>query len=312
MKKALTNVIVKDADLGEIEAVFATFDVIDLDGDVTIKGAFTEGQKVVISSYGHKSHQGALPVGFGTIHELGGQAILKGQFFMNIPHAAQEFATVKALSEEGLQEWSYHLSQVKASRGTVSGKSVRIIEKVGLVKEVSPVLLGAGIDTHTVAVKGVKQFASSTRQVLQAAADERWSDDDTWVYVDDYDPDALTAIISVESDGYRLVQVSYSLDGDTVTFADDETEVVRTVAYARKGSKFSEHTDAALVAVKSLVDTAVERLTLRAPEGKSVSEQSDAYERLMVELSTLKSALDATSPDDAEHEFVRAVSAINL
>lgn len=317
MRKSLRGVTIKNADLGEIEAVFATFDVIDLDNDVTVKGAFTEGQKVVISSYGHKSHEGALPVGFGTIHEVDDRAILKGQYFMDIPHAAAEFATVKALSEEGLQEWSYHLAEVKASRGTVNGRNVRIIEKVGLVKEVSPVLLGAGIDTRTVAVKGVKQLASQTRQALHQAARERWGDEDAYayVYVDDYDPDESTAIILIEADEYRLIQVSYTIEGDTVVFADDETEVVRTVAYARKGSKFSERTDAALVAVKSLVGTAAERLSLRAPEGKSVAEQIDAYERLMVELSALKSAIDATQPttsDDAEREFVRAVSAINL
>lgn len=315
MKKALTNVTIKDVDLGLVEAVFSRFDVIDLDGDITRKGAFTDGAPVVISAYGHKSWEGQLPIGKGTIHEQGDVAVLKGQFFINTTHGRDAFETVKELSADGLQEWSYSLHDVVAKADTVDGRKVRVLEKIR-VKEVSPVLIGAGIDTGTLSTKNVKQWASATRQALSAAARERWADEDVWVYVDDYDPDASTAIVSIEADEYRLIQVSYTVDGDTVTFDDDEIEVVRTVAYARKGSKFSEHTDAALVAVKQLVHMAAERLALRAPEGKSVTEQIDAYDQLMTELAALKSALDATTPsttnDAAVREFVRAVSVINL
>jgi hypothetical protein len=311
MKKALTDVTIKNADLGLVEAVFSRFDVIDKDGDVTRKGAFREGAAVVISAYGHKSWEGQLPIGKGTIHELDDVAVLKGQFFMNTTHGRDAFETVKELSEAGLQEWSYSLHDVVAKADTVEGRKVRVLEKIG-VKEVSPVLIGAGVDTRTLSTKGVKQWASATRQALQAAARERWADEDVWVYVDDYDPEALTAIVSIEADTYRLIQVSYSLDGDSVTFGDDEIEVVRTVAYARKGSKFSEQTDAALVAVKQLVHMAAERLALRAPEGKPVTEQLDAYEQLMNELSPLKSAIDATNtptPDDElAREFARFVA----
>ena len=53
-----------------------------------------------------------------------------------------------------------------------------------------------------------------------------------------------------------------------------------------------------------VIDLAVERLTLRAAEGKSVDEQVDAYERLCAALVPLKSAIDAinnpTTNDDDE------------
>jgi len=233
MNKTLTGVTIKNADMGEVEAVFSTFDVVDHDNDVTVKGAFTEGARVVISAYGHKSHVGELPVGYGTIHEVGNQAVLKGRFLLDTAHGRDTFATVKALSEQGLQEWSYSLDDVKASRGQVDGKSVRIIESVR-VKEVSPVLIGAGIGTRTLDVK-----------------------------------DATT--------------------------------------------KFSELKASALGGVADLVDTAVERLALRAAEGKSISEQVSAYDEAIAALEPLRKAIDEhTTPtknsDDFRREFARFVA----
>ena len=236
LRKSLTDVAIKDADQGLVEAVFATFDVIDLDGDVTRKGAIPDGTPVVISAYNHQSHKGALPIGKGTVHEVGNQAVLKGQFFMDTTHGRDAFATVKALSADGLQEWSYSLQDIESKRATVDGKSVREITRVK-IKEVSPVLIGAGIDTHTVDVK-----------------------------------DATT--------------------------------------------KFSELKAAALDGVASLVDTAVERLTLRTAEGKSISEQVSAYDEAIAALEPLRKAIDehnATPPtkssDEAfRHEFARFVA----
>lgn len=156
MHKSLTDVDLKGGDSGEIEAVFSTFDVVDKDNDVTLKGAFTEGAPVVISSYGHKSWDGALPVGTGTIHEDGSKAIMKGRFLLNTTHGRDTWETVKELSAAGLQEWSYSLDQIVAKAGEFDGRKVRIISKVGFVKEVSPVLLGAGVDTMTLSTKSLK------------------------------------------------------------------------------------------------------------------------------------------------------------
>lgn len=156
MFKSLTDVNLKGGDSGEVEAVFSTFDVIDKDNDVTLKGAFTEGAAVVISSYGHKSWEGQLPVGTGTIHEDGNKAIMKGRFFLNTTHGRDTWETVKELSAAKLQEWSYSLDQVQSKAGEVDGRKVRIIERVGFVKEVSPVLLGAGVGTMTLSTKSLK------------------------------------------------------------------------------------------------------------------------------------------------------------
>ena len=156
MHKALTDVTLKGPDSGLIEAVFSTFDVIDKDGDVTLKGAFTEGAPVVISAYGHTSWDGALPIGKGSIHEDGQQAVMRGEFFLNTTHGRDAWETVKQLSSAGLQEWSYSLRDVVSKRGKVDGQNVRIIERVNSVTEVSPVLLGAGTDTRTLSTKSTK------------------------------------------------------------------------------------------------------------------------------------------------------------
>lgn len=137
-------------DQGQVEAVFARFNVVDHDGDVTIPGAFTDGQKVRISAYNHGSWQGALPVGKGVISQNDEAATLHGEFFMNTAGGRDTFEVVKQL--EDLGEWSYGFDVAEESSGTFEGQSVRFLKRLD-VHEVSPVLLGAGIGTQTVAMK---------------------------------------------------------------------------------------------------------------------------------------------------------------
>jgi hypothetical protein len=153
--KSLTGIQIKDETKGEVEAVFATLNVKDSDDDVTLPGAFNNGAKVAISAYGHKSWDGALPVGKGTIHEVGDQVVMKGQFFMNTQHGRETFETVKALAEDGIGEWSYGFKVDDSEPGEYEGKSVRMLKKMS-VFEVSPVMRGAGVGTRTTYAKGEK------------------------------------------------------------------------------------------------------------------------------------------------------------
>src|SRR5687768_23717 len=145
--KTFSHVEIKDADKGEVTAVFATLGVIDSDGDVTVKGAFDNGAKVRISAYGHTSWNGALPVGKGSIREVGDEAILEGRFFLDTPAGADTFKVVKELGVDGLQEWSYGYDPVEFSFGEFEEQQVRYLNKLK-VHEVSPVLLGAGVGTR--------------------------------------------------------------------------------------------------------------------------------------------------------------------
>lgn len=148
--KTLSGVEVKAVgDEHQIEAVFATLGVKDKDGDVTLKGAFQEGAPAVISAYNHGIWKGALPIGTGSIHEVGENVVFKGRFFNT--QAAQE--TREVLKGLGAQaEWSYGFDVVDSERGEHGGEQVRFLKSMK-VHEVSPVLIGAGVGTHTVDVK---------------------------------------------------------------------------------------------------------------------------------------------------------------
>lgn len=161
--KALTGVEIKDADKGTVEAVFATLDVEDHDGDITVKGAFEDGAAVRISAYGHKTWDGALPVGRGTIRAGTSDAVLEGKFFLGTRNGRETFETVKEMSD--LQEWSYGFDIVDSEPGEQDGRKVRMLKELK-VHEVSPVLLGAGIGTRTLAVKDAPPFSEQAATVL--------------------------------------------------------------------------------------------------------------------------------------------------
>lgn len=163
--KAFSRVEIKDEDKGEVVAVFATLNVIDSDGDVTPNGAFESGAKTRISAYGHTSWQGVMPVGKGTIRETKTEAILDGQFFMDTAAGAETFSVVKQLGEDGLQEWSYGYDPIEYSFGEFEDQQVRFLKKLK-VHEVSPVLLGAGVNTRVLAAKGGMKFGEHALSVL--------------------------------------------------------------------------------------------------------------------------------------------------
>lgn len=158
---------VKDAATGTVEAVIATYNVVDSDGDVTPPGAFEDGAQVLISAYGHQSWSGALPVGKGVLHSGDAEALFQGQFFMDTAGGSDTFRVVKELGELG--QWSYGYDAVKYSYGEQDGQRVRFLEQLK-VHEVSPVLLGAGVGTRTVSAKSNLKFAEEGEAVLAALA----------------------------------------------------------------------------------------------------------------------------------------------
>lgn len=162
-RKSLARVEIKDADQGLVDAVFSTFNVIDADMDVTLPGAFEDGAAWKISAYGHKSWSGALPVGKGTVRTTDTEAILSGEFFMDVPEAHSTFLVVKHMGP--LQEWSYSCDPAKYSYGEFEGKRVRFLEQLA-PGEVSPVLAGAGVNTRSLAVKSGLTFSDEATAVL--------------------------------------------------------------------------------------------------------------------------------------------------
>lgn len=152
--KQFSRIEIKDEDRGEVSAVFSTFDVIDSDGDVTESDAFEDGATMPVSSYGHASWSGALPVGKAKLRTTKTEAIADAKFFMDTQLGQDTFKVVKELAAEGLGEWSYGFDILDADQGERDGVPVRILKKLK-VFEVSPVLLGAGVNTRTLTAKGL-------------------------------------------------------------------------------------------------------------------------------------------------------------
>lgn len=313
-RKQLSRVEIKDADRGEVTAVFSTLNKIDKDGDVTLKGAFEDGAPCVISAYGHQSWKGKLPVGKGRIRETATEGIFEGKFFLDTIDGLDTFRVVKALSEDDGpgQEWSYGLVDMVTERGDFEGQKVRFIKSVR-VPEVSPVLLGAGVDTRTLVAKGLKQPNSEIVEQLRTVGVDRYGDEDAWVYPDDYDVDEGWVVYSiyVEGEPDRLVRVSFTRDDDTINLAEDDADVQRTVDYAPKSHKFSEHGKSVLADLTAFTARASEVVALRASKGKQLGDSADLLRQIAAQAKAIEDLLaDPTTPedDDAVQEYLRFVA----
>lgn len=141
-------------DAGIVRSEFARFNVIDLDGDVILPTAFTQGQKVMLVA----SHDWSVNAwhGFAEIEVTAEAAIANSQFNMLHAGARDAFQEVKMAHSAGLGEWSwgFHVPPGAQRIGQFMGREVRFLGDVPLeIREVSPVLVGAGIGTHTIDAK---------------------------------------------------------------------------------------------------------------------------------------------------------------
>lgn len=138
----------KDLTEGSFKATFARLNVIDLDGDVTVPGAFTSGSPVKIAAWSH--NWDALPVGKGVIYADDQSAWVEGLFNLNTASGRDHYEAVKFNGND--QEWSYGFEVKASSPGEFEGRQVRFLRSLD-VFETSPVMRGAGIDTRTEYVK---------------------------------------------------------------------------------------------------------------------------------------------------------------
>jgi hypothetical protein len=145
---------IKDAEKGIVEAIVATLGVVDKDEDIIRPDAIPEGAKVSMSSYGHDAVFGARPVGKGTIVVVGNKAVFKGRVFLATTDGRDTFECLKEM--EGDQEWSFGFRILGAEVPSEEERKMgarRILTKLDPF-EVSPVIVGAGVGTRTVGVKG--------------------------------------------------------------------------------------------------------------------------------------------------------------
>lgn len=139
----------EDADqTGQFRALFSRFNNIDKQGDITLPGAFEEGAPIKIAYWGHRWEN--LPVGRGEIHQDDEKAWVDGRFFLDTEAGLETYKTVKELGD--LAEWSYGFEVLDSAEDKVDGKKVRVLKKLKTF-EVSPVFIGAGNNTQTLAIK---------------------------------------------------------------------------------------------------------------------------------------------------------------
>ena len=163
----------ENAPEGAFTATFATLNVIDHHGDVTLPGAFEPGKRVLIGGYQHDML--GLPVGAGTIQVAGDRAYVEGAFFTDTGVGLETYRTVKNAAD--LMEWSYIFSVARQSDGMFeqAGVSVpvRFLEKLD-VWSVDPVLKGAGIGTRTDEIKALhygREFVDHAEGISAAVDD---------------------------------------------------------------------------------------------------------------------------------------------
>ena len=160
-----------DDDAGTITAVFARFNTMDRDRDVTLPGYFGK-QDVAIAD----AHDRTKIVGRGTITEQTDVAVLTGRFFLETQKGKEAYLTTKAMGD--LQEWSYgyRILEGGSKMGTFKGDDVRFLQPkddgtAGVdVHEVSTVLRGSGVGTHTTSIKsdGLR-FVDQAEEVARSA-----------------------------------------------------------------------------------------------------------------------------------------------
>jgi len=98
-------------------------------------------------------------IGKGKIIQDDDKAVFKGSFNMNTNAGKEAYETVKAMGD--LQQWSFGFEVLDSEVGLFSKdggeeKEVRYLKDLK-VWEVSPVMVGANQNTHTVAVKNAEQ-----------------------------------------------------------------------------------------------------------------------------------------------------------
>lgn len=154
---------------GSFTARIATLNVIDKDGDMTLPGAFKNGVEVLVSAYMHGSWMGGLPVGKAVIHEEGDDVLAEGEFNLKTETGREHYEAVKFSGK--LQEWSYGFKVDESGEKEIDDQKVRLLKKVTPF-EISPVLLGAGVGTATLAIKNDKAtYADQAETVLAAVTD---------------------------------------------------------------------------------------------------------------------------------------------
>ena len=137
------------SEAGSGSAVFATMNIIDKDNDITIPGAFGDQLAKFVGAHDWS----APPIGIAKVREEGNLAIADFQINLSMASGKEWYQSLKFSFDNNVpQELSYGFDVLKYSYRDEGGKQVRVLESMK-VYEVSPVMIGAGVNTHLRAMK---------------------------------------------------------------------------------------------------------------------------------------------------------------
>jgi len=165
-RKQFSGEIKQLDDKGSFEAVIATLNVVDSDGDIIVPGAFQDATISVLPAHDSRS----VPLGKAKMEDRDDKAVAVGQYNLDIQSAKDWHSAIRFDLENGksIQEWSFAFRIIESSMETRDGEDIRILEKLDIM-EVSPVLRGAGVGTGTLAAK--QRFAEQLDSTLKAVED---------------------------------------------------------------------------------------------------------------------------------------------
>lgn len=135
---------------GEGAAVIATLNVIDKDGDVTVPGAFGDQMVSMVPAHDWR----AAPIGKARVYEIGDKAIADFRLNLKTQGGLDWYSALRFDLDHppAKQQYSYGFTPVETANGEFDERQVRFLKQLE-VHEVSPVLLGAGVDTGTLGLK---------------------------------------------------------------------------------------------------------------------------------------------------------------
>lgn len=288
-------------------AVFATLNKVDLDGDVTLPGAFGDGQTAKLQP----AHDWKAPnMGFAKIRESGNDVIADFSFYLEMQSAKDWHESMKQNFAHGVpQEFSYGFDVVDREFGTFEGKSVRFLKKMR-VFEVSPVLLGAGINTRLTDIKSadgekaVRGSWESTQEALRSAAIAVLVPEgrDGYAYiVGTFSNTVIVNVYFYDGDHEDLYyEFDWSIGSDGNPVLSNQREVMLETVVRLKNLKFADHVARVLGDNHSLIVRSKAHAALRMKEGRTLSQASrDRLTSHLDQLNNIRTDLEGLLAETA-------------
>ena len=280
---------IKQADEdGSFSAEIATLGVIDHDGDIVERGAFS-GHPIQVLPAHDSQH---VPLGKAQIFERGNVAVAEGLLNLEIEAARDWHSSLKFDLEKvqpPVQEWSWGF-RIKGPEGAradqVDGQPVRRLISLD-EREVSPVLRGASIGTRTVHVKRRKAEGigdNDLRARLEKGLDELESDLGHFIWVEAIFPDVVVYNVRRKDETTQLLERTYKVDrGGALELGPEATEVVHDTNYVAVGNddetprlKLIDQIRMTTFDVAKTVARVLEAADARAKRGRALGADSKA------------------------------------